>query len=146
MQQDVRRWLSAPDPWTNHNIARKAHHRGTSTWFTQSDVFKQWKGTGRLLWIHGLRTFVNFVSSPTAYISLYRSWLRKDCPLVRTILTIRFKSPHTIYQLIDHRGDPKHPSNGVSHSLHILFRLPGWWEAGCPPRAVVHSHPALRPV
>jgi len=54
LQQDVRRWLSAPDPWTNHNIARKAHHRGTSTWFTQGDVFKQWKGTGRLLWIHGL--------------------------------------------------------------------------------------------
>ena len=39
----------------NHNIARKVHHRDTAVWFIQGDVFRQWKSTGRLLWIHGLR-------------------------------------------------------------------------------------------
>jgi hypothetical protein len=56
LQEKVQRWLSAADPWTNHNIARKAHHHGTATWFTQGDVFGKWKSTGCLLWIHGLRT------------------------------------------------------------------------------------------
>ena len=61
-----RRWPSPPDPWTNHNIARNVHHCGTSTWFTQGDVFKKWKGTGRLLWIHGLRVYLIFVSCAPA--------------------------------------------------------------------------------
>jgi len=53
-------WLSAPDPWTNHNIARNAHHSGTAKWFTQGDIFGEWKSTGGLLWIHGLRTLIIF--------------------------------------------------------------------------------------
>ena len=146
MQQDVRRWLSAPDPWTNHNIARKAHHRGTSTWFTQSAVFKQWKGTGRLLWIHGLRMFIMFVSCAPADTFLHRSRFRKNSAFVRTTITIPFRSTHVIRQFIDYRRNSRHVSNGIGHNLHILFRLPGSWKAGCPPPAVVHSHPALRPV
>jgi hypothetical protein len=53
-QENFRRWLSAPDPWINHNFARKAHHRGTATWFTQGDTINDWKSTGSLMWIHGL--------------------------------------------------------------------------------------------
>jgi hypothetical protein len=30
LRQDLRRWLSPPDPSTNHNIACKAHHKGTA--------------------------------------------------------------------------------------------------------------------
>jgi len=59
LQEKVRGWLSAPDPWVNQNIARKAHHRGTATWFTQGDVFKKWKSEGSLMWIHGLRAIRN---------------------------------------------------------------------------------------
>jgi len=66
LQEKSRQWLSAPDPWTNHNVARKAHYRGTATWFTQGDMFEQWKRTGRLLWIQGLRTFIIFVTFATA--------------------------------------------------------------------------------
>jgi hypothetical protein len=50
------KWLSPPDPSTNHNIARKAHHKGTASWFFQGSIFEQWKSSSSLLWIHGKRT------------------------------------------------------------------------------------------
>ncbi|KAI0292485.1 hypothetical protein B0F90DRAFT_1671154 [Multifurca ochricompacta] len=51
--KDVRNWLSPSDPSQSHNIARKAHHTGTSTWFIEGHTFAEWKNTGSLLWIHG---------------------------------------------------------------------------------------------
>src|SRR5258708_21833206 len=55
LRQELRRWLSPPDPSTNHNIARSAHHEGTATWFFKGNIFKEWKSSGSLLWIHGKR-------------------------------------------------------------------------------------------
>jgi hypothetical protein len=55
LQRRLRCWLSTADPSTNHNVARKAHHRGTATWFTECETFKEWKTTGSILWIHGKR-------------------------------------------------------------------------------------------
>jgi ankyrin repeat domain-containing protein 50 len=55
MQRDLRRWLSPPDPWKNHNIACDAHLDGTATWFLESDAFAAWKSSGFLLWIRGKR-------------------------------------------------------------------------------------------
>ena len=55
LRQDLRRWLSPPDTSTNHNIACSAHHEGTATWFFQGNIFKEWKSSGSLLWIHGKR-------------------------------------------------------------------------------------------
>src|SRR6266436_2942924 len=55
LRQDLRRWLSPPDPSTNHNIACGAHHEGTATWIFQENIFKEWRSTGSLLWIHGKR-------------------------------------------------------------------------------------------
>ena len=57
LQQDLRRWLSPPDPSTNHNTACNAHHKGTATWFFEGRTYKEWKSTGSesLLWIHGKR-------------------------------------------------------------------------------------------
>ncbi|KAH8980672.1 hypothetical protein EDB92DRAFT_1974111, partial [Lactarius akahatsu] len=49
----LREWLSPADPSTNHNIARKAQHKGTALWFFQGGIFFEWKSTGSLLWIHG---------------------------------------------------------------------------------------------
>ncbi|KAH9077572.1 hypothetical protein EDB83DRAFT_2285598 [Lactarius deliciosus] len=51
--QLLRAWLSPADPSTNHNIARKAQHKGTAVWFFQGSIFIEWKSTGSLLWIHG---------------------------------------------------------------------------------------------
>ena len=56
LQEKLQKWLSPPDPSLNHNIARKAHHKGTATWFFQGGIFKQCKSSP-LLWIHGKRTF-----------------------------------------------------------------------------------------
>ena len=54
-------WLSPPDPWKNHNIARGLQHSGTGEWFVQGNTFSEWKAYGPgslLLWVHGLRLFV----------------------------------------------------------------------------------------
>ena len=56
LRQDLRRWLSPPDPSTNHNIACNAHHNGTATWFFEGTTYKEWKSTSSYsLWIHGKR-------------------------------------------------------------------------------------------
>ncbi|KAI0301671.1 hypothetical protein B0F90DRAFT_1950202, partial [Multifurca ochricompacta] len=53
LRQDLQRWLSPPDPSTNHNIARGTHHTGTASWFFEGSTFKDWKSSGSLLWVHG---------------------------------------------------------------------------------------------
>ncbi|KAF8495911.1 hypothetical protein F5888DRAFT_1840219, partial [Russula emetica] len=55
LRQDLRRWLSPPDPSTNHNIACNAHHEGTATWFFRGSIYQDWKSTSSepLLWIYG---------------------------------------------------------------------------------------------
>jgi hypothetical protein len=57
--ENVQKWLSPADPSINFNMARKAYHEGTATWFTRSSIFKRWKseGSDSLLWIHGKGTF-----------------------------------------------------------------------------------------
>jgi hypothetical protein len=56
-RQDLRGWLSPPDPSTNHNIARQSHFEGTATWFFEGDTYKEWKSAASLLWIYGKRMF-----------------------------------------------------------------------------------------
>ncbi|KAN0141605.1 Ankyrin repeat-containing domain protein [Lactarius tabidus] len=51
--QDLRGWLSPPDPSTNHNIACDTQHERTATWVFNEDIFKEWESSGSLLWIHG---------------------------------------------------------------------------------------------
>ncbi|KAI9438139.1 hypothetical protein H4582DRAFT_1772108, partial [Lactarius indigo] len=53
IKQLLRAWLSPADPSTNHIIAQKAQHKGTTVWFFQGSIFIEWKSTGSLLWIHG---------------------------------------------------------------------------------------------
>ena len=63
-REKLRKWLSPPDPSTNHNIARKAHHKGTASWFFQGGIFGDWKSSSSLLWIHGKRTYLFLSSIP----------------------------------------------------------------------------------
>lgn len=58
LRDSLLRWLSPPDPSTNHNIACSVHHDDTSEWFFRGSVFSQWKATGSFLWLHGKRTFI----------------------------------------------------------------------------------------
>ena len=59
LKQLLRRWLSPADsdPPTNHNIARKAQHRGIAAWFFRGSISVEWKYTGSLLWIYERRAF-----------------------------------------------------------------------------------------
>ncbi|KAF8265665.1 hypothetical protein EI94DRAFT_1735068 [Lactarius quietus] len=52
-KQLLRAWLSPADPSTNHNIARKAQHKGTAVWLFKGKIVLEWKSTGSLLWIYG---------------------------------------------------------------------------------------------
>jgi hypothetical protein len=60
LQMTIKGWLSPPDPWKNHHIARESRHEATATWFIEGETFSEWKSTGRssLLWIHGKRQFL----------------------------------------------------------------------------------------
>ncbi|KAF8476562.1 hypothetical protein DFH94DRAFT_803602, partial [Russula ochroleuca] len=53
LRENIHKWLSPPDPSTNHNIACGTHHKKSASWFFQGSIFKEWKSTGSLLWIHG---------------------------------------------------------------------------------------------
>lgn len=47
-------WLSAPDPYENHNHARKRYEKGTGLWFLASVQYKDWiRRKGSRLWLHG---------------------------------------------------------------------------------------------
>ena len=82
-REKILKWLSPPDPSTNHNIACSTHHKKTATWFFQGSIFQEWKSTGSLLWIHGKR-----LSNPLSDLTpsdgaFYCSWLGQKRHLVR---------------------------------------------------------------
>ncbi|KAI0268041.1 hypothetical protein BGY98DRAFT_355133 [Russula aff. rugulosa BPL654] len=74
LRQDHRRWLSPPDPSTNHNFACNAHHEGTAEWFFRGSISQDWKSTSSepLLWVYGKpgsgKTILWFVG-PILYLS-----------------------------------------------------------------------------
>ena len=63
-QENLKEWLSPPDPSINHNIVRKAYHKGTASWFFQGGIFREWKLSPSLLWIHGKRMSLFLASAP----------------------------------------------------------------------------------
>jgi hypothetical protein len=65
LRENLRKWLSPPDPSTNHNIAYGAHLKGTATWFLEGRTFQKWKSSNSPLWIRGKRTFLNCYSYHT---------------------------------------------------------------------------------
>ena len=53
---NVKRWLSASDPYMKFDSARKDRQAGTGRWFTESKEFVEWLITpGLLYWLHGIR-------------------------------------------------------------------------------------------
>jgi hypothetical protein len=82
LRENIHKWLSPPDPSTNHNIACGTHHKKTATWFFQGSIFHEWKSTGSLLWIHGKRLLRPLSNSIASDSILYRSWVGKKCYLV----------------------------------------------------------------
>ena len=86
-QQDKsRQWLSPANPSINYNIARKAYHDGTATWFIQGTTFNEWEVKGSLLWVSGLRMYFSHHDIANLTTSLLDSGLWKECPQVCTAL------------------------------------------------------------
>jgi len=54
-EESIHKWLSPPDPSTNHNIACATHQKSTAAWFFQGSIFQAWKRRASLLWIYGKR-------------------------------------------------------------------------------------------
>jgi hypothetical protein len=63
LRESIHKWLSPPDPSTNHNIACGTHHKKSATWFFKGNIYREWKSKSSLLWIHGKRApCPNFLS------------------------------------------------------------------------------------
>jgi hypothetical protein len=58
LSEEIQRWLSPPDPSTNHSMGCQARHEGTAKWFFLGNTYRKWKSAGSLLWVHGKRMFV----------------------------------------------------------------------------------------
>jgi hypothetical protein len=83
LRDNLLRWLSPPNPSSNHNISCKAHHNGTTQWFFQGSIFNQWKSTGSFLWVHGKRaSFLTSTVQRQLIISRFCSRIREKCILV----------------------------------------------------------------
>jgi hypothetical protein len=87
-RETIHKWLSPPDPSTNHNIACGTHHKKTASWFFQGSIFQEWKSTGSLLWIHGKRSPRRLSNLTPSNIILCCSWFGQKCPLVRGFLAV----------------------------------------------------------
>jgi hypothetical protein len=83
LRETIHRWLSPPDPSTNHNIACDTHHKKTASWFFQGTIFQEWKSTGSLLWVHGKRLHPSLSTLTPSNTFLFYSWLGQEHPLVR---------------------------------------------------------------
>jgi hypothetical protein len=84
LRQELWKWLSPPDPSTNHNIARNSHHEGTATWFFQWSIFEEWKSNPSLLWIHGKGTLflLPYRCTIHSFLSLQLAPERASCGLL----------------------------------------------------------------
>jgi hypothetical protein len=85
LRESTHKWLSPPDPSTNHNIACATHHKKTATWFFQGRIYQEWKATGSFLWIHGKRLSVPLSKLTPSDIIPSCSWLGQKCYLVRRL-------------------------------------------------------------
>jgi hypothetical protein len=53
-QEEIYRWLSAPDPSTNYNKALEQRQEGTGLWFLQSNCFQTWQAEQHsFVWLYG---------------------------------------------------------------------------------------------
>ena len=82
-RETIHRWLSPPDPSTNHNIACGTHQKKSASWFFQGSIFQEWKSSGSLLWVHGKRSYRRLFNLTLSNTTFYCSWLRQKRSMVR---------------------------------------------------------------
>jgi hypothetical protein len=90
LRDDIHKWLSPPDPSTNHNIACGTHYKKVATWFFQGSMFREWKSSasGSFLWIHGKRAPCPNFHPIIPDDILNFSWLRQEYSLVSSYLAL----------------------------------------------------------
>ncbi|KAH9060233.1 hypothetical protein EDB87DRAFT_621040 [Lactarius vividus] len=149
LTQLLREWLSPADPSTNHNIARKAQHKGTALWFFQDSIFFEWKSTGSLLWIHGkpgsgksvicssviqdIMTLCEARSAIMAYFYFdFRDLKKQTChdlllSLVSQLSTRSSPCCHILHRIYEtHERGTRQPSDDtLKECLKEMLRLPG---------------------
>lgn len=78
---DIKRWLNAPDPWTNHALARERCAPNTGQWLLRSEEYVKWKSdhAPQHLWLHGRPGCGKTVLCSTIIEDLRSEKLR--CPL-----------------------------------------------------------------
>ena len=81
-RENIHKWLSPPDPSTNHKIACDTYNKKTATWFFQGSIYREWKSIGSLLWIHGKRAPSSASYRIPSDEILNYSWLRQEYSLV----------------------------------------------------------------
>ena len=91
LRDSVHKWLSPPDPSTNHNIACGTRHKKLASWFFEGSIFQDWKSTGSLLWVHGKRSLHLLSDLTPAHSVLYYSWFWQKRPLVCGLLIVPLK-------------------------------------------------------
>jgi hypothetical protein len=82
LRENIHKWLSPPDPSTNHKIACDTYNKKTASWFFQGSIFREWKSRGSLLWIHGKRAFSLASHRIPSDEILNCSWLWQEYTLV----------------------------------------------------------------
>src|ERR1700761_7530070 len=83
LRESLRRWVTPPDPSTNHNIACDIHHGGTAKWFFQGSIFAEWKSNDSLLWIYGKRALLPLLLKSPLIAACILSRIWQKHPLVR---------------------------------------------------------------
>ncbi|KAL1966043.1 hypothetical protein VTN77DRAFT_4983 [Rasamsonia byssochlamydoides] len=68
------KWLSAPDPYVNHNKALKQCLAATGRWFLESPQYREWKTkVGSFLWLRGIPGCGKTILSSTIIQDLIQS-------------------------------------------------------------------------
>lgn len=151
LQQDVRSWLSPPDPWKNHNIACGSRHSGTAAWFIGGSTFSEWTSSGpnSLLWIHGkpgagksviCSTIIENIDSmrKSGLVSLaffycdFREDAKKDLRgLLSSVLVQLCHQSDSYYRILsnffsEHANSSRHPSDdALVRCLKDILRVSG---------------------
>ena len=81
-QQKIHRWLSSPDPSTNHNRARRSRQENTGSWFLESKTYAHWQEQKSLLWLHGKAGCGKTVLSSTIIVDVFQKCLKQGVTAV----------------------------------------------------------------
>ena len=147
MQKAIRGWLSPPDPWKNHHIARESRHETTAAWFVQGATFLKWRSSGpsSLLWIHGKRQL-----PPSRYAfaetdKYYLSFVAGAGKSVLWYVNFRYFVMRTygVCQFYRHRGDRGYAKVWTRITGVLLPRFSGRSKEGPPWVAVILAGPTL---